>query len=437
MRNRFLLTICTALLTLPVSGWSGVPQLVHYQGILTDTGGDPVTSPVNVVFALWNQPTLGDSLWSESQPVTPDTLGRFNVLLGSWRPIHDSVFAGSDVYLSVKAGGDPEMIPRQRIVSVPFAYRVSTVDSAGGGTITSKVSIGPGHTNTGEDAFVVGRDNTASGNYSSIGGGRFNKAIWEGASVGGGYDNIASNIYATVAGGAFDSAGNAGATVAGGCSNTASGVYSSVGGGQFNTAEGSYTTVGGGRYHEVAAAYSTIVGGNADTIAAGADYSYLFGMDSRLTQDSTFMVDMPHIRFGDEASGYEFPAADGTAGQTLVTDGDGQLNWANAAGLPLVETGNLLVETKASPPSPLAEDGQATIIFAQDFALPPAVFVTAVVQDNWIEGLESRTPGDVASAEVISYADSCVVTVRAVVGGTLMTGTQVELQYMAIGAAAN
>lgn len=39
------------------------------------------------------------------------------------------------------------------------------------------------------------------------------------------------------------------------------------------------------------------------------------------------MVDMPHIRFGDEADGYEFPAADGDIGQILTTDGAGSLNW--------------------------------------------------------------------------------------------------------------
>ena len=31
------------------------------------------------------------------------------------------------------------------------------------------------------------------------------------------------------------------------------------------------------------------------------------------------MVDMPHIRFGDETTGYEFPTSDGTAGQVMTT----------------------------------------------------------------------------------------------------------------------
>ncbi|MGB3341487.1 MAG: tail fiber domain-containing protein, partial [bacterium] len=89
----------------------------------------------------------------------------------------------------------------------------------------------------------------------------------------------------------------------------------------------SYSFIGGGRYNYIDGKYSAIVGGFADTIAAGADYSYLFGIDSKLTEDSTFMVDMPHIRFGNETSGYEFPVTDGSADQILVTDGSGLLSW--------------------------------------------------------------------------------------------------------------
>lgn len=97
-----------------------------------------------------------------------------------------------------------------------------------------------------------------------------------------------------------------------------------------NNASGNYSTVTGGQFNDVEADYAAILGGFADTIFAGADYSYLFGIGSTLYADSTFLVDMPHIRFGDEATGYEFPTMDGSGGQVLVTDGAGQLSWMNA-----------------------------------------------------------------------------------------------------------
>jgi hypothetical protein len=120
-------------------------------------------------------------------------------------------------------------------------------------------------------------------------------------------------------------------TVGGGIENTAWG-FATVSGGGYNTAMAGSSTIGGGQYNFVEGDFSAISGGYADTITSTADYSYLFGIASKLTQDSTFMVDMPHIRFGDEVSGYEFPESDGATGQVMVTDGSGQLTWTNQSG---------------------------------------------------------------------------------------------------------
>ena len=41
------------------------------------------------------------------------------------------------------------------------------------------------------------------------------------------------------------------------------------------------------------------------------------------------MIDMPHIRFGDESTGFEFPNTDGATDQVISTDGSDQLSWVN------------------------------------------------------------------------------------------------------------
>jgi hypothetical protein len=115
--------------------------------------------------------------------------------------------------------------------------------------------------------------------------------------------------------------------VSGGWANLATGGSATVGGGKNNGAREYYATIGGGEFNLVQAQYSTIAGGYADTITITGSYSYLFGVGSKLTADSTFMVDMPHIRFGDESSGYEFPASDGDSAKVMMTDGNGQLTW--------------------------------------------------------------------------------------------------------------
>jgi hypothetical protein len=125
-RSNVLTIALVAVLGIALAAVAGVPALVNYQGRLQDSGGDPVTTPVTVVFAIWDDPSAGDSLWSEQQNITPDADGLFSVLLGSVSPIPDSAFAGAETYLSIKIGADPELSPRQRLASVPYAYRAGS-----------------------------------------------------------------------------------------------------------------------------------------------------------------------------------------------------------------------------------------------------------------------------------------------------------------------
>src|SRR6202051_1252515 len=63
------------------------PELMSYQGYLTDGTGNPLgptsTGPknYNVVFRIWDSATLGTELYAEQQTVTVDN-GYFSVLLG-------------------------------------------------------------------------------------------------------------------------------------------------------------------------------------------------------------------------------------------------------------------------------------------------------------------------------------------------------------------
>ncbi len=91
--------------------------------------------------------------------------------------------------------------------------------------------VGMGHNYSSFGGFVAGRDNTASGRFSSVSGGRSNTASGRFSSVSGGNGNTASGQHSSVSGGA---------------GNTALGSASSVSGGQINTALGSASSVSGG-----------------------------------------------------------------------------------------------------------------------------------------------------------------------------------------------
>lgn len=108
-----------------------VPQLMNYQGILTDPEtGDPIPDDTyQMIFSIYDTPSGGSAIWSETRSVgTQD--GLYNVLLGSTTPLTPSLLEGTEKYLGVQVGADPEMTPRKRMVSVAYAITSSQVSGS-------------------------------------------------------------------------------------------------------------------------------------------------------------------------------------------------------------------------------------------------------------------------------------------------------------------
>ncbi|MCI0530665.1 MAG: hypothetical protein L0Y74_01740 [candidate division Zixibacteria bacterium] len=159
-----------------------VPQLMNFQGILTDPAGVPLANDTNsVLFTIYDAPAGGSSKWSETQSVATDAQGRFNISLGAVSPIDDTVFKQMDRYLGIKIGADAEMSPRTQIVSVGFTQRISTLDgSASGGTITG---TGSGTGIWIKDVTYALRDSTSSYGVWSVSSG-ISGVVGEGESRG-------------------------------------------------------------------------------------------------------------------------------------------------------------------------------------------------------------------------------------------------------------
>jgi hypothetical protein len=332
---------------------AAVPTSITVQGKLTDSTGAPFAPGAKqFVFSIHDSESGGSKIWPlvdlEYQMLTTDGSGLWTANVGGIVPLTDFVFLDSVRWLEVAVDvGTPVVLPRVRLVTGPYTFRVSTVDGASGGTITSKLAIGPGHTNSGEQGFTAGADNFSRGAYSSvsggkdniafsdsthvgggggntafglratvgggadnetggeqttIAGGRFNKAMGLSSSIGGGYENIAMGVDAHIGGGSFDSASGNFATVAGGTANKATGNYNTIGGGGFNrtsaasaTVAGGFqnvasaddATVGGGYNNEAAGFRSTVPGGTGN--AANGDHSFACGVNAWVTHDQTFM----------------------------------------------------------------------------------------------------------------------------------------------------
>ena len=105
-----------ALPTLP-------PNLISFQGRLTNAVETPISATVSAGFKLYNVDTGGSDLWSETKDIEPDNNGIFNTMLGSSNPIDASIFAdNTSLWLGITIDADGEMDPRQQIATVGYAY---------------------------------------------------------------------------------------------------------------------------------------------------------------------------------------------------------------------------------------------------------------------------------------------------------------------------
>lgn len=250
-----------------------VPGTITIQGRLNDAADNPMSNAVvTMSFVLYDAQVGGGSLWSgESQVITTDSAGLWNARVGALIPLNQELFADSSRWLEIAVddGNVVTTLPRIRLVTSPFAFRVGSVDGAAGGTITSKLTIGPGHQNPGAHGFVAGESNSAWGEYGSISGGKSN-VIFDGAStISGGIANTTQGDSATVAGGAHNTVNGVGSTIGGGTRNSTTGAHNVVAGGTLNNAflptpGNGFAVIGGGTGNIIAGTASVIAGGSTN-----------------------------------------------------------------------------------------------------------------------------------------------------------------------------
>jgi len=170
-RRRLLASVLSPLLAIgsllaPVHAQtitSAVPGFISYQGKVTNASGTAVGAgtPVNrtVVFRIWSHSsnsTAADLVYAEQQTVTISE-GEFSVLIGQGTAVSGtplgyseaskgpptvtfnnsfSVFGGAGRYLGVTvddgtAAADPEVSPRQQLVTNAYAFRARFAEGLG------------------------------------------------------------------------------------------------------------------------------------------------------------------------------------------------------------------------------------------------------------------------------------------------------------------
>ena len=239
-----------------------IPQIISYQGKVTDSGGTPVPDGSYAMrLSIFDTPSGGASVWYSGTVSVQITGGIFNILLGeSPQPPIDLSF-DEDYWLNVWIEGETQT-PRQRLCSNSYAYMASGLVP---GTAIS------GSVTTGTSAALVATNTSSTGTTHGLWGQNFST---EGAGVRG-------DAFAT-------SGPNYG--VRGACQSTAgAGVYGSASA-TIGTTYGVYgwstSTSGRGVYGAVSATTGTNYGVYGIAMSPSG-YAGYFDGNARVTGDLT------------------------------------------------------------------------------------------------------------------------------------------------------
>ena len=120
---------------------AGIPTTFSYQGLLRDGDGNLVTGSRDIVLSVYGAASGGTVLFSQSYPGAAVRDGMFNLVLGDGgAPLPSDLFtAHPSLFIGVKVGTDPELIPRQRIHAQPWAFRAANADVA---SLASQIAPG-------------------------------------------------------------------------------------------------------------------------------------------------------------------------------------------------------------------------------------------------------------------------------------------------------
>jgi hypothetical protein len=125
-----------ALCLAATSALAGVPQLVDYQGHLTDETDQPVPDGTyDIKFAIYGTETGQDTMWSSGFGPVDVKDGLFSHQLGSVVPFPEYLFDYDTLHhLGITVSGNAEISPRTRLTSSPFALHADNTTHFGSRT---------------------------------------------------------------------------------------------------------------------------------------------------------------------------------------------------------------------------------------------------------------------------------------------------------------
>ncbi|MFH0775894.1 MAG: hypothetical protein V2A53_10515, partial [bacterium] len=165
-RMVFVGLVLGMVLGMLVEAEGSVPHLMNYQGRLTNASGAAVSDGnYTIQMSIYGSATSGSAIWQETQTI-PIKDGIFNLVIGSNTTGGIPLSFDKDYWLGTKVETDPEMTPRQQLVSGAYSFRA---DQAG--TATYALTAGTGTQGPQGTIGATGQQGTigATGQQGTIG----------------------------------------------------------------------------------------------------------------------------------------------------------------------------------------------------------------------------------------------------------------------------
>jgi hypothetical protein len=116
----YCFVILSTLTSVSYSQAQGVSDYLPYQGFLSDTNGIAITGAVNITIRIYRTETddIATALTSVTQQTNVQN-GSFGIYLNG---IKNYFTSGEGQWIGISVGDQPELLPRQRFGSIPYAF---------------------------------------------------------------------------------------------------------------------------------------------------------------------------------------------------------------------------------------------------------------------------------------------------------------------------
>jgi len=159
--KRLCAIACALLAILFNAASADVPELLSYQGVLTDGSGVVLPDgPYSILFRLYTVEVGGTPLWQEAHVLTV-TKGIFNARLGWTQPLGALDF-DLPYYLGISVEGEAELAPRTLLTDAAYAMNARMVkgSAATANRVPATGSVGIGTTSPDHTLTVRGDEQT-------------------------------------------------------------------------------------------------------------------------------------------------------------------------------------------------------------------------------------------------------------------------------------